>query len=124
MSLNIENFKLVRQHVEINPAFDMETYYHPCGTAACIVGSASVLARQINNLTGPIATQAVVSDFLGLTDIYNEDFDEFELAFLQHGKWSPNGMRASKAEALLYLDKVIETGDIFQTVSIYELDGA
>ena len=41
--MNIENFKLLRDHVANNSKFDMGRVTHPCGSAACIMGSAEAL---------------------------------------------------------------------------------
>lgn len=124
MTINIERFKQVREAVAANPDFDMGTYIHPCGTAACILGSAQACAYPDTPLHYWKFDEVRAGVWLGLSTEQIYDDEPSELDFLQYGMWSDSGMSATKEEALLYLDKVIETGDVFQTVSIYELEGA
>ena len=109
--MNIELLKQVRDHIKAHPEqFDMDVYYHPCASVACIAGwavvfsggeyrysAAGVLYKEDQQLTWSDEGARV----LGLT------IQDATRIFFNY-----NIRTAEKAVA--YLDKVIETGIVPQ----------
>ena len=127
MTINIENFKKVRTAVAENEMFSMHDFLHPCGTAACIVGSAAVLIGAVekntylddegeNPLVCYLVDEKKVAEWLGLSD-EDDGLERSERDFLFYCHWTETDREnITQAEALTYLDKVIETGDVRVTI--------
>lgn len=111
--MNVENFKRLREHVANNPDFYMDAFRHPCGSAACIVGSAEVLMLSEGYVTDdrywsiknePLyVARTDMCEWLGVT------YGQYE--HLMTGNFSVRGMsEISKQEAVDFLDRCIEAG--------------
>ena len=113
--MNVENFKLVREHVNNNPDFTMADFRHPCGSAACIIGSAEVLMLSqgyrcddsyLHHPEGPIprANRTDICEWLGIT------YREYE--HLYSGCFSTEHIESlTKEDAVAFLDRCIEQGE-------------
>lgn len=98
--MNIERFKLVRDHVAKNHKFDMDISYNACGSPACVIGSAATLAGFAEPKRFSPDSERL-ADWLGVTR------DEFFFIFLGHFS---EEVRAdiTKEETLEFLDWCIE----------------
>jgi hypothetical protein len=115
--MNVENFKLVREHVARNEEFHMENMRTECGTPACVMGSAEAIIRSLHAAgvlpeaelslfsCGRYVDQIFMREWLGVNSV------EFDQIFL--GSFSRNYLsNIRKAEVLAYLDLCIERGEI------------
>jgi hypothetical protein len=115
--MNVENFKLVREHVALNEEFHMENMRTECGTPACVMGSAEAIIRSLYESgalsegksplypCGRYVDQIFMREWLGVDSV------EFDQIFL--GNFSRNYLsNIRKAEVLAYLDLCIERGEI------------
>ena len=120
--MNIDAFKRTRDLIAKQPpeAFDMFLFAnetdHPCGTAFCIGGWACAAHGVTYDAQEGIWEDAkgqevdpqdAAADILGITA---ED-----AIFIFYGWWSSKFLRKdiTQAEALEYLDKVIEKGSVY-----------
>ena len=113
--MDIENFKLLREHVAGNPKFDMENVLHWCGSAACIMGSAEALIianTDRRELRGDLYTDdqqrlrvhmRYIKEWLGI--------ETSEYLHIYVGGFSKFNMdKITQEEAVDYLDRCIELG--------------
>ena len=113
--MNIENLKLVRDHVAHNAKFTMTTMRLPCGSPGCVMGSAQDVVFNLYNrrelhvpddLISPM-TNWLSSDFLrAWLGMNQSDFDYIFLGYFT--KTSINKVTAE--ETLAYLDFCIRRG--------------
>lgn len=94
----------------------------PCGTAGCLIGFASIAAvldkeyqsqyPSINLSSTRVGMNYLVEDmgnqYLYLYSIPDSNYPLIHIAdHIQLGWWSPNGLKASKDEAIQYLEKAL-----------------
>ena len=112
--MNVENFKLVREHVNNNSRFMMADFRHPCGSAACIIGSAEVLmfsqgyrsddSYPYHGGTVRRLNRTDICEWLGITTRQYEH--------LYSGSFSTEYINSlTKEDAVAFLDRCIEQGE-------------
>lgn len=95
--MNIENFKLVIEHVATNPQFDMQVINHSCGSAACIIGSAAFVSE--------------IYDDKDLAKWLDVDLDDFY--YIYGGDFSSNPLKdITRDEAVDYLNRCVIAGEV------------
>ena len=101
MTINIENFKILRDAVKSNQSFSMVSFTHDCGTAACILGTAGALLDIDPDDISEHSEE--IANWLGL--------DAREMTYIAYGDWIEICMdEITRGDALEYLNKVIEDG--------------
>jgi hypothetical protein len=104
--MNVERMKLVRDAVAANERFKMVPKQWPCGSPACVMGSARELMNQEE------AKGMFENAWLGLIE---EDYDHILLGrFVKSTRERPVTILANitKEETLAYLDRCIEAGRV------------
>lgn len=102
--MNVEAFKELRAAVAANPAFDMATHVHECGSAACIIGSAAAILGIVID-DDPLGSYVKMYNWLGVTGE--------ELQWIEMGEWMYMALDdITKEQALAYLDEVIVNGEV------------
>lgn len=113
--MNLENLKTLRDAIEKDNTFNMNTYTHGCGTPACIAGHASHLLGFTEPHETTDAYKSCLATYLDISAAAAEEisvgFSYYDTEQNKEAHSDDDSFQPKKREALAMLDYLKSSGD-------------